>query len=128
MRNCSISITTTVDGNALETVKKGECVLGLTTARLCYFEEQAKVCITLENDELRIVREGDYTQDLYFVRGKTCEGKLGIGGADGVIYTNTKKLGYSLTETSFLLSLHYDLIVGGEPQSMQIRLFAKFTD
>ena len=128
MRNCSISITTTVEGQASEITRKGQCELSLLQARFFYLEEQARVEAVLLDGVLRIVRTGDYSQDLFFEKDKLREGRLGIGGADGVIYTKTKKFAYSLTENSLLLSLHYDLILGDEPQEMQLRLFLKIVD
>ena len=125
MKDCTISITTTIDGETFEIVRKGKCELSLVSALLYYKEEQAKVAITLQDGVLEIEREGDYTQALRFENEKTCEGKLGIMGTEGDIYTKTHKLGYALTENSLLLSLHYDLIIGNELQYTKIRLFVK---
>ena len=126
MKNCRITITTTIDGVSTEAVRQGQAELSLLSAKIDYLEAQAKVRIALEDGKLQIYREGDYTQALYFQEGQILEGKLGIGGADGVIFTKTNRLSYSLSDTSLLLSLHYDLLIGDEPQSVQIRLFVKF--
>jgi uncharacterized beta-barrel protein YwiB (DUF1934 family) len=128
MMNCRITITTTADEHTTETVRNGQATLSLFSAEIVYQEENAEINISLQDGVLKILRRGDYSQELYFQEGKTLAGKIGIGGADGVIYTRTKRLSYSLTDTSLLLSLHYDLCIGDDPQAMKIRLFVKRLD
>ena len=128
MKNCRITITTTVEGNTTEIVRDGQAMLTPVSARIAYCEENAEISITLKDGELQILRRGDYSQELRFKDGKTLAGKLGIGGVDGLIHTRTTRLSYSLSDFSLLLSLHYDLCIGDDPQSMKIRLFVKILD
>jgi uncharacterized beta-barrel protein YwiB (DUF1934 family) len=128
MKNSKITITTTIDNQSTETVRAGQALLTPFNARAVYNESNAQVVISLEDGVLRIVRTGDYTQTLLFKNGETLEGSLGIGGAEGVIYTKTHKLAFSLSDTSMLLSLHYSLLIGDEPQDVKIRMFIKTID
>ena len=128
MKNCKLIITTTIDNQSTEIVRKTQASLSPFLTKIVYSEENAQVNITLENGVLHIERTGDYTQSLHFKDGEILEGRLGICGADGVIHTHTRKLSFSVTDTSLLLSLHYVLLVGDEPQDVKIRMFLKATE
>ena len=125
MKNCKITITTAIDNQSTETTREGQALLTPFKAKALYNEVGAQVEISLEEELLRIVRTGDYTQTLLFKNGETLEGKLGIGGSEGVIYTHTEKMIFSLSDSSLLLSLHYSLLIGDEPQDIKIRMFIK---
>ncbi len=125
MQSCKITIATTVDNKTTEIVREGTMALSSQGAWICYSEEGAEVTLVFEGNAVAIERRGDYTMRLYMKKGEIREGTLGIGGAEGQVQTKTTRLAYSLTETSFMLSLHYDLIIGEETQKMRIRLFAK---
>ena len=127
MKNCTLNITTTVDGIATSIQRNGQASLTPISAHIIYKEENAVVEITLSEGLLHIERRGDYTQSMYFCERKRMTGKLGIGGADGEIHTHTDALSFSLSETALLLSMHYVLLIGDEPQNMKIRLFVKLT-
>ncbi len=126
MRASQITITTQADKEKTQVIRKGNIECTPTGIRLIYQEEHATVGLSFEKDTVTIERTGDYTMRLSLKKGETREGSLGIGGAEGRVQTYTSRLAYSLSETSFMLSLHYDLIIGEETQCMRIRLFAKF--
>lgn len=126
MQACKITIATTADGKKTETVRDGKMALTMQSARLTYAEENAKVALIFENGSVVIERNGDYTMRLRMQKDEICDGTLGIGGAEGAIQTKTTRLAYVLTEKSFMLSLHYDLLIGEETQKMRIRLFARY--
>lgn len=126
MQACDITISTKTNGRENKISRSGEMELSLTSAKVSYIEENARVTLTLEKGIVTIDRDGDYSLFLVLERGKLREGSLGINGSAGSIHTNTYRIAYSLTEKSLLLSLHYDLLTGGDPQRMQIRVFSKF--
>ncbi len=128
MKSCVVKITTTIDGRENSVTKQGEMHLDALSATLIYKEENAVVTLTLTNAVLNIVREGDYSLRLRLEENKLCEGEIGIGGANGKVSVQTKKLAYSLTKTSWLLLAQYALLAGGEPQETTIRIQAKFGD
>ncbi len=125
MQACKVTIATTVDGKTTEIAREGKMSLSNGGAKITYAEEDAVVTLCFENGEVAIDRQGDYTMRLLMKKGETCEGVLGIGGAEGRVQTQTQRLAYSLKDNSFMLSLHYDLLIGNETQKMRIRLFAK---
>ena len=126
MQTCDVTISTKTNGQENKISRHGEMELSLTSAKVSYIEENARVTLALEKGVVTIARDGDYSLFLVLERGKIREGSLGINGSEGSIHTNTYRVAYSLTENSLLLSLHYDLLTGGDPQRMQIRLFSKF--
>lgn len=125
MRRCLLTITTVADGKENEISREGEFALSLTEAKVAYREDAAFVSVGLKNGAVFVERQGDYTLRLILKKGETTTGELGINGSVGEIETYTRRIAYSLTETSFMLSLHYSLIMGGEVQDMRLRLFAK---
>ena len=125
MQSCKVTIATTVDNKTTEIIRDGEMLLSINGARICYLDAGAEVTLVFENNVVFIERKGDYSMRLYMKKGEICEGMLGICGSEGKVQTKTTRLAYSLTESTFMLSLHYDLMVGEEAQKMRIRLFAK---
>ena len=125
MRNCQISITTVVDGNETQFSTKGKMESLPLGARLTYTEENAIVGLEINGNEAKIVRTGDYTLSITLKQGKNANGSIGIGGSSGELSTYTHKLAYSAQENSLLLSLVYDLTIGGEKQEMRLRIYAK---
>ncbi len=125
MQACRVTIATTVDGKTTEIVRDGKMLLDYACAKIYYEEENANVAVSFENGQVFIEREGDYTMRLMMKKGETCDGVLGIGGSEGYVQTKTERIAYSLKEDSFMLSMHYDLLIGNETQKMRIRLFAK---
>jgi uncharacterized beta-barrel protein YwiB (DUF1934 family) len=126
MQTCDITIVTNADGQETSVSKTGVwSVLPNAEISLQYEETNAKICMTVGKDEVRVDRTGDYTLSLLLKQGKRCEGKIGIGGNEGKVFTQTKKLERKEKDGSLLLILHYDLLIGDEPQKMKLRLHAK---
>ncbi len=125
-----LTIATGVDGG-VESLSTYDADMEITpfSAFLRYTDNGAFVRLRLENDEVSIEREGDYTLSLRLKEGERFSGKLGVSGSFGELETQTKMLNYSIKtvkNTSFLLALKYDLLFSnGEKQEMKIRLFAK---
>lgn len=120
-----LTITTVIDGKTSEISREAEGILSHGLVQINYCEENAKVSLRLENGTVFIDRQGDYTLSLKLRKNERTQGELGINGAVGEVETHTTRIAYSLTDTSFMLSLHYSLRVGVEAQDMRIRLFAK---
>lgn len=125
MKPCYLTITTTADGVETELSREGEIELSVNKTVLVYKEEQAIVRFTLQGERALVERQGDYSMRLCLERGKKCEGALGLGGAEGLIYTYTYRVAYSIGNNSLLASLRYDLLINDEPQEMKIRLLAR---
>lgn len=125
MKPCHLTIATTVDGQETSVSRTGELSLSPFSAKLCYREENALVCLEWKNRVLKIERAGDYTLRLVLKESKTTEGAIGVSGAEGEVRTHTYRLACSQQKQSFLLSAHYALIFGEEAQDMKIRLLAK---
>lgn len=125
MKPCVLTITTTADDVENTIVREGEIELSPICVLLCYREENAFVCMKLQGESAEIERQGDYTLRLSLKKDEICEGELGIGGTGGLIQTFTHRIAYSVSKDSLLLSLHYDLIIGGERQKMKIRLLGR---
>lgn len=125
MQACKVTIATTVDNKTTEIVRDGKMSLSAACVKIYYLEENAAVTVSFENGVVCIDRQGDYTMRLCLKKGEICDGVLGIGGAEGSVQTQTNRIAYSLKDDSFMILLHYDLLIGGETQKMRIRLFAK---
>ncbi|MBQ9728810.1 MAG: DUF1934 domain-containing protein [Clostridia bacterium] len=125
MRACFLTITTTAEDREFDTRRDGEMELSPLYAMIKYREENASVVLTLQNKEIVMERTGDYSLRLVLEQGKIRKGSIGIGVQDGEIETFAKKIAYTIKDESVLLSLQYDLIIGGEAQPMKLRLFAK---
>lgn len=102
--------------------------LALSGAELFYREENALVAVKLHDSMAEIIREGDYTLRLFLEEGKQTLGTIGIGGAEGEIQTFARRIAYSVSKDSLLLSLHYDLMISGETQEMKLRLLSRFEE
>ena len=124
MKHCTISITTTVDGQQTTVKRQGEMALTASSAQLSYAEENAAVALSLFASHGEVVRTGDYSLRLPLKAGESTKGEIGIGGAQGEVEVYTDKLAFSTSENSLLACLHYHLIFGQEKQSMQLRIHA----
>lgn len=125
MKKCNVTIATTVDGRESKVSRQGECVLDRSKTEIRYREENAEVCVVFENGTAFITRAGDYSLKLQLRKGETLAGAIGIEGAEGEVYTRTTRLQYAYQEESFSLEARYELLTGGEPQKMRIRIVAK---
>lgn len=124
-RVCKISITTTVDGEETQATRTGSLRISFSEIRLSYGEENGNVTLKIQKDRAEITRSGDYSMFLPLLRERRTQGKIGVLGAEGDVEIYTKRLAYSTTDTSLMLSMHYDLIFGSDVQKMQIRLLAR---
>lgn len=124
-RVCKISITTTVDGEETQATRTGSLRISFSEILLSYGEENGEVTLKIQNDRAEITRSGDYSMFLPLLREQRTQGKIGVLGSEGDVEIYTKRLAYSTTDSSLMLSMHYDLIFGGEVQKMQIRLLAR---
>ncbi len=125
LQACSITITTTADGQETKIVRQGKMALSALSARVIYQEESALVDMFFQGDQVTIARTGDYTLQLCLKDGETTTGSIGLGDSSGKVETQTHKASYSLGEKSLLALLHYDLMISGERQKMQLRIHAK---
>ena len=94
MKECLLTIVTTVDGQENKTVKQAKGEFALSQMQLTYLEENALVALQLSNNRLEITRTGDYTLRLFLCQGETLKGILGFGNAEGDISAHTHKLAY----------------------------------
>ena len=125
MKNCRIKLSSTVDGKKTETAYEGQIEVLDNLITVSYAEEQAFVELRLMDKKVSMQRTGDYTLKLAFEKGKVCNGLLGIAGSEGALQTETTRLAYLVTDDSFMLTLHYKLLIGTETQDMRLRLDAK---
>ena len=121
MKKCKLVITTIVDGQEHSIAREGEMDLSLLSPTLIYREENGTTRICLKGETAEIERIGDYTMRLNLAREQFTEGEIGIGGSSGAIQSYAHRIQYSVSERSLLLLLHYDLIISGETQKMQIQ-------
>ncbi len=124
-RVCKISITTTVDGEETQATRTGSLRISFSEILLSYGEENGEVTLKIQSDRAEIKRSGDYSMFLPLLREQRTTGKIGVLGSEGGVEIYTRRLAYSTTDTSLMLSMHYDLIFGSEVQKMQIRLLAR---
>ena len=125
LQACSITIITTADGQETKIARNGQIALSALSARIIYQEENAHIDMFFQGDEVTIERKGDYTLRLHLKNGEKTVGSIGLGDASGQVETYARKVSYSLSENSLLALLHYDLIISGEKQEMQLRIHAK---
>ncbi len=125
MRVCTVTIATQADERKSNVVRNGRIEITSTKVTITYTEETAETLLVFDKNNVSIERKGDYTMRLSMQKGETRNGVIGIGDNEGEVQTKTSRLAYTISDTSFMLSLHYDLIIGGETQKMRIRLFAK---
>ena len=128
MQACRVTITTSVDGAENTINREGECLLSVFGCELRYREENAAIRILLKGETAEIERVGDYSLRLNLERGRQTVGYLGIGGSEGEIGVFAHTVAYSMGKDSLLLSLRYDLLLGGELQKMKLRLLARVKD
>ena len=126
MKKCRVTITTSVDGQENTITRDGEMAFSANGIQRIYREPNAATRICLQGENATVERIGDYTMRLQLTCGELTDGELGIGGSSGAIQTLTHRVNYSTSEQSLLLSLHYDLLISGETQKMQIRLMSRF--
>lgn len=125
MQACKLTITTYVDGQKTEFSSQGELALSAFGATLRYRQENAVVTVTWDGENVCIERKGDYTLKLLLQRGARTIGSIGIGGNEGEVEVETHRVEYAVSKNSLLVMLHYDLIIGGEAQRMQLRISAR---
>ncbi len=106
-------------------VREGEMKISFTDVELRYREENAFVYMKLQGDCAEIERQGDYSLRLHLKQDEETKGSIGIGGTDGEIGTFAHRVAYSVSKDSVLLSLHYDLLISGDVQTMKLRLLAR---
>ena len=124
-RVCKISITTTVDGEETQATRPGSLRISFSEILLSYGEENGEVTLKIQNDRAEITRSGDYSMFLPLLREQRTQGKIGVLGSEADVEIYTKRLAYSTTDSSLMLSMHYDLLFGKDVQKMQIRLLAR---
>lgn len=125
MRVCSVMLSTKVDGVNNETIRDGEIEIFPRAAKIVYREENAQVKLSLQGEQVEILRQGDYTLALCLKNGETTTGEIGIGGNVGEILTKTHAIEYKISEDCVVARLAYELIFGDEKQQMELRLLAK---
>ena len=125
MQACKLTITTAVDGQKTEFSCQGELELSTFGAKLQYRQENALVTLIWEGESVSIERKGDYTLKLLLQRGTRTIGSIGIGGNEGKVEVEAHRVEYAVSKNSLLAMLHYDLIIGGEAQRMQLRISAR---
>ena len=125
MKKCRVTITTVVDGQENTITRMGEMEFS-PEVTLIYREENGATRIYLAGEKADIERIGDYTMHLYLARGELTDGEIGLGGVSGGIQSFAHRIQYSVTAQSLLLVIHYDLMISGEVQKMQIRLTARY--
>ena len=128
MKACLFTITTITDGQKTSIIREGEMEILNDAVTLAYFEENAKVKMTLRDKKATIERMGDYSLSLQLICGEVSSGAIGVGGASGAIETFAHKIKYSCKGDSLLLTMQYDLLISGETQKMNLRLLAKYKD
>ena len=125
MQTCKFTITTAVDGEENTLIKQGSIDFSQEGVVLRYEDEGAKVCIRLQKGKADVLRQGDYSLSLPLEEGKTTDGRLGLGGADGTIAVQTYTVKYAKDGKVFKLALRYDLLFSREErQRMQLNLRA----
>ena len=127
MKACKVTITTKTDGQENTIVREGEMEATASCVTIAYKEEDALVSMRLQNETAEIERQGDYSLRLRLERGVLHKGELGLGGSCGEIETFAHAIQYSVTETSVLASLRYDLLFGTEKQEISLRFVSRFT-
>lgn len=125
LQNCTVEISTTVDGVETQIKRKGKLGLFPRSVELSYTDENANVQLRLQGETATIERTGDYTLRLCLENGQTRSGWLGIGGAEGELQVFTRKIAYLIGKNSLLASLQYTLRIGDEPQEMKLRISAR---
>lgn len=125
MKECRLTITTQANGEENSIFRKGKMQILPLSAQIEYEDENAKVCLKLENNDVYIERQGDYTLSIPLREKMKTDGKIGIGGSNGNVGVYAHKVSYSISKDSVLLVLHYDLLFGEEKQEIKLRLLAR---
>ena len=122
---CQVTVETTADGKKTKISREGDLQITSTGASLSYTEDKANVTLTLQNGTVQIVRKGDYTLCMRLEKGQTTSASLSLGGSVGEMQTTTERVGYAIRENELSLHLKYTLIATGDPQKMQVKIYAK---
>ena len=124
MRDGSLTIYTTVDGQESHFSSKAEMEIAPLSVVLRYKDSQAIVRLTLRENQLLIERQGDYGLGLILREGEETMGTLSIAGNQGEVKVFTERLAYTIGENSLILQAYYTLNFGNEKQMMRLRLKA----
>lgn len=124
MRDASLTIYTTVDGEESHFSSKAEMEITPTSALLRYMDSHAVVVLTLCENHLLIERQGDYGLCLNLKEGEETQGALSIAGNKGEVKVFTERLAYAIGKNTLILHAYYTLIFGNEKQMMRLRLKA----
>ena len=127
MKACKVTMTTKTDGQENTIVRDGEIEATASCVTIVYQEENALVSLRLQKERAEIERKGDYSLRLRLEKGTLQKGELGLGGSCGEMQVFTHGIQYSITETSVLASLRYDLLFGEEKQEISLRLVSRFS-
>ncbi len=124
MQACTLTIRTTVDAQTTKIERNGR-MERTEGVRLVYEEEQATVEITVQREGGVLERKGDYSLYLPLQVGKTCKGRMSLGGSEGEISVRTRKIFQTYTDKGVQLIIHYQLLFGRERQEMQLEIDAE---
>ena len=125
MPKSTLTITTTVDGKETQISPKGTLEADCEAIVVNYHDGDSETQVSVKKDSATIVRRGDYGMALTLVKGAKTQGELTVSGSVGKIEIFTHLIEYSKKSNKYLITLRYDLLFGGEPQKMQVRIFAK---
>ena len=124
MRDASLTIYTTVDGEESCFSSKAEMEITSLSAVLRYIDSQAVVVLTLRGNQLLIERQGDYGLRLNLQEGEETLGTLSIAGNEGEVKVFTERLAWAIGKNTLILQAYYTLNFGNEKQMMRLRLKA----
>lgn len=124
MNNCSILIKTKADGVENTVRREGNFSVG-ETVKICYAEQNAEICLTIENGCATIERKGDYGMCLQLTPHTITAGTLSISGNQGEIRVETKCVECKQSENGLRVRLQYALLLGNEQQEMQLFIVVK---
>lgn len=124
MNNCSILIKTVADGVENTVRRDGKFLVG-ETVKICYAEQSAEICLTIENGCVTIERKGDYGMFLQLTPHTITAGTLSISGNQGEIRVQTERVECTQSENGLRVRLQYTLLIGNERQEMQLFIVVK---
>ncbi len=124
MNNCSIFIKTVADGVENTVTHDGKFSVG-EAVTICYTEQNAEICLTMEKGCAHIERKGDYGMRLSLVPCMVTAGTLSIGGNQGELRVQTERVECKIAENGLRVRLQYALLTGNERQSMRLWIVVK---
>ncbi len=126
MRECTVLVTTTIDGQETRIQRAGWIDRTDGKILLRYKEATATTEMSFAKGAVRLSRRGDYELTLQLKENAQSVGELGFGGNRGELEVTTKGIEYRWQDGTFEARLRYLIGLGEDAQDTYVVVQAFF--